>query len=357
MIEALKSWIPEGFDNPALRALVVFVGSLIVAKVVDWVLCGTLRRLARRTKTNLDEALIDALHRPIFVSVVLVGAYFALNLLTLDPMFRNPLVNLIETIAIIVWTLAVLGICTAVLETLSGLSRRKSWIDSRTIPLFDNVAKLIVFGGAVYFLFLAWNLNVSAWLASAGVVGLALGFAAKDSLANLFGGLFVIVDAPYKIGDVINLDSGERGEVTKIGLRSTRLLTRDDIEITVPNAAIAAAKIINESGGPHEKSRVTVTIGVAYGSDVDHVRRVLLEAATAVELVARVPEPRVRFTSFGDSALIFRLLCWVDLPVRRGACLDALNTEVYNRFRAEEISIPFPQREVLLRGTLPGANP
>ena len=120
-------------------------------------------------------------------------------------------------------------------------------------------------------------------------MGLAVGFAAKDSLANLFGGLFVIMDAPYKLGDFINLDSGDRGRVIKIGLRSTRLLTRDDVEITLPNAHIANAKVVNESGGPYEKTRVAISVGVAYGSDVDRVKEVLQEAARSVESVAHDP--------------------------------------------------------------------
>ena len=107
------------------------------------------------------------------------------------------------------------------------MADRVAWIESRTFPLLDNVAKLVLFGGAVYWLHVAWDLNLAPWLASAGVVGIAIGFAAKDSLANLFGGLFVIMDSPYKIGDYINLDSAERGKVIKIGLRPTRLLTRD----------------------------------------------------------------------------------------------------------------------------------
>jgi len=151
------------------------------------------------------------------------------------------------------------------------------------------------------------------------------------------------------VGDYIVLDSGERGRVTQVGLRSTRLLTRDDIEVTLPNAQIANAKIVNESGGPWEKERVRVDVGVAYGSDVDQVRHVLLEVAAEVDHVCAQPTPRVRFVAFGDSALVFHLLCWIDEPVLRGACIDALNTAIYKRFQQAGIEIPFPQRDVHLK--------
>jgi small-conductance mechanosensitive channel len=269
--------------------------------------------------------------------------------LQLPPPFPRAVTGLLGTLAVFVWAGALLRICRVVLEGWSRLADRVTWIEARTLPLFDNLAKLLVIGGALYALLEIWNLDVGPWLASAGIVGIALGFAAKDTLANFFGGLFVIVDAPYKLGDWIVLDTGERGRVTHIGLRSTRLLTRDDIEITLPNAQIANAKITNETGGPSAKERITLTVGVAYGSDVDQVRRVLEECGRDVDHVVDDPAPRVRFTSFGDSALIFRLLCWVDEPVLRGLCLDSLHTMVYKRFAQEGIQIPFPQRDVYLK--------
>ncbi len=116
----------------------------------------------------------------------------------------------------------------------------------------------------------------------------------------------------------------------------------------MPNAVIANAKIVNESGGRWEKSRVTFRVGVAYGSDVDQVREVLLRSAEAVDLVLKDPAPRVRFTEMGDSALIFRLLCWIPEPELRGRALDGLNTQVYNNLNQAGITIPFPQRDVHL---------
>jgi small-conductance mechanosensitive channel len=165
--------------------------------------------------------------------------------------------------------------------------------------------------------------------------------------------LFVIMDAPYKIGDFIHLDTGERGRVIKIGLRSTRLLTRDDVEITLPNAHIANAKVVNESGGPHEKTRVSVNVGVAYGSDIDQVHEVLLRAAQSVDYVVADPKPYVRFMEMGDSALLFRVQGWVDEPALRGRCIDGLNSAIYKALGASGIEIPFPQRVVHLPQPVP----
>jgi small-conductance mechanosensitive channel len=220
------------------------------------------------------------------------------------------------------------------------------------LALIQNVAKVVLFALAIYFIFLAWDINVTAWVASAGIVGLALSFAARDTLSNLFAGVSIVMDAPYKNGDYIILDTGERGVVTHIGLRSTRILTRDDIEITIPNGIIGNSKIINEAGGPSEKHRVRIAVGAAYGSDIDHVIATLEKVATDHDEICSNPAPRVRFRQFGESSLDFELLCWIDRPVDRGRLRHELGVNVYKAFAAAGIQIPFPQRDLHVR-TMP----
>ena len=351
-----QEWIESarGFlSEPMVTAALIVVGSALTARIVDAVISRAFLRLARRTRTNLDEQLIGVLHRPINIGTVLLGLYGAVMVLDLNVVLTGFLVSTIQTVAIAIWTVAGLRACHGVLEALARLSERVTWLEARTLPLFDNLARLILVGGSIYFLLHAWDLNLGAWLASAGVLALAVGFAAKDTLANLFGGLFVIIDRPYAIGDYINLSGGERGMVTQIGLRSTRVLTRDDIEITLPNAQIANSTIINESGGPSVKSRVKVTVGVAYGSDIDQVREVLMKAALGVEQVLTEPEPRIRFVELGDSALVFSVQCWIDDPAVRGLCVDGLNTAFYKMLGQAGINIPFPQRELHFRQSIP----
>jgi small-conductance mechanosensitive channel len=228
-----------------------------------------------------------------------------------------------------------------------------SFIQPQTLPLFDILVKVVVVGGALYFAFLAWDINVTGWLASAGIVGIAVGFAAKDTLANLFAGIFILADAPYKLGDFVLLEDGLRGKVTDIGIRSTRILTRDDIEITVPNALIANSKIVNETGGPHAKERVRITVSVAYGSNVAQVRELLRQCADGVDHVCGEPAPRVRFREMGDSGLIFQLLAWIDEPVLRGRVVDELNTRVYDTLNEAGVEIPYPKRDVYIKSAAP----
>jgi small-conductance mechanosensitive channel len=196
---------------------------------------------------------------------------------------------------------------------------------------------------------LSWGINVTAWIASAGILSVVIGFAAKDTLGNLFAGIFIMADSPYKEGDYINLDTGERGYVRDIGIRSTRIQTRDDIEITIPNSVIANSKIINESGGPHEKERIRITIDVAYGSIIEDVKSIMNNIAQSSDSVCQDPAPRVRFREFGESGIRFQLLAWIEKPELRGRVIDELSTEIYNSFNSNNIEIPFPQRTIHIK--------
>jgi len=341
----LRAWL----EDPYLRAVVVLLAALVVAVVARFVMTRWLKRLAEKTETEVDDQIIEALEKPVFVSVLLGGVAWAIEGLDTQGSVRFVSFAIIKTLAVITWTSAALTIGSLLLGMLSQSTKHLPLVQPRTLPLFEIVLKIIAVGGAIYFGFLAWHIDVTGWLASAGIVGIAVGFAAKDTLANLFAGIFILADAPYKLGDFIILDTGERGRVTDIGIRSTRILTRDDIEITLPNNAIGNAKIVNETGGPHELERVRVTVEVAYGSDVDKVREVLMSCAEGVEHVCAEPEPRVRFRQFMDSGLRFQFMAWIDEPVLRGRVLDALNTRVYKELAKAGIEIPFPQRDVHIK--------
>ncbi len=340
-------------DKPWLQALLIIVASYCAAKLAQFLLTRIVGKLAAKTKTDLDDKILELCHTPIFITVFFFGLSLAATLVGLPDNASLSTARVLKTLVVLYWLVFGFRVSRLVLASMSRNRDKLKIVEERTIPLFDNLAKVILVASASYAILMIWRINPTAWLTSAGVLGIAIGFAAKDTIANLFGGVFIIADAPYKLGDFVVLDSGERGRVTHVGIRSTRLLTRDDVEITIPNAVIANAKIINESGGPWEKERVRIKVGVAYGSDVDQVCAVLEEVARDCENICRDPEPRVRFRAFGDSSLDFELLCWIDEPVLRGKMVHLLNIGVYKAFLRENIEIPFPQRDVHLHQVAP----
>lgn len=321
----------------------------MVAKVLEKTLLRAIVAMTHRSRSNLDDLVVSALKRPIFLSVVLVGLYWSAEALALEGSMASVVVSSLATVATLLWAGAALRVGEALLNSIGARGAADSLIQPRTLPVFDMLLKVAVIGAAVYFALLSWEIDLTAWLASAGIVGLAIGFAAKDTLANLFSGIFIVADAPYKVGDFIVLDGELRGRVTKIGIRSTRVLTLDDIEVTVPNAVIAASKIVNESGGPDVKQRIRVVVECAYGSDIDQVRAVLLACAGGVAHVAEAPAPEVRFAEFGASGLRFELRVWIVDAGKRDTVVDVLHCNIYKSFHKAGIEIPYSKHDLYLK--------
>lgn len=348
-MDQIRSLLSLVADDANLQALLVVTLSVIAGKLVDLLLCRVILRLARKTRNEFDDRILSLTHRPIFISVVLIGLTIALHLVAPDEPSRLVGTSILGTLAILLWTAYGFRITEIVLQALCAHEDRFECVQPGTITLFHNLCRVVLVGGGLYLLLVCWRIDVTGWFASAGIIGVAVGFAARDTIANFISGVFILTDAPYKHGDFVILDEGERGRVTHIGIRSTRLLTRDDIEITIPNAVIGNAKIINETGGRWEKERVRITISVAYGSDIDIVKETLVELATRQEGVCDEPKPRVRFREFGDSGLVLQLLGWIEEPVLRGRIVDALNTSIYKRFAEAGIEIPYAKQDLYIK--------
>lgn len=353
----IMAWVPEQWqgalsilaDYPLLLVIILAGAGYLVGKILQLVLTRGISRLTRKTRTDFDDKLIMLAKRPVLTTSMIVALLLATSLLALPAGMHNFMVRLLTTMLLLSLARAALKTVHMILEIIANNRERFEIVQERTIPLFEMTLKILLVGAAAYVLLLIWGVNPTAWLASAGVIGIAVGFAAKDSLANLFSGVFIVADAPYQIGDYIVLDSGERGAVTGLGMRSTRLLTRDDVEITIPNAVIANAKIINESGGPWEKERIRIPVGVAYGSDVDQVCELLKKIALEHPEIITDPEPRVRLRTFGPSSLDFELMGWIDHPELRGRIRHELHMNIYKGFAAAGVQIPFPQQDIHVR--------
>ena len=338
-------------ENKPLLALIYTILSFIAAFIIDKIFISFLKIIAKRSKTDLDDKLIDTLHKPIYYSILFFGFNLSIKLLDLPEIVIYSSVGVFKTLIVIMWSFALFGSFMILIQWASKETRQVSFIQAKTLPLFENLGKIIIFVLCIYFIMMTWGINVTAWAASAGILSVVIGFAAKDTLGNLFAGIFIMADSPYKEGDYINLDTGERGFVRHIGIRSTRILTRDAVEITIPNSVIATSKIINESGGYSEVVRIRITVDVAYGTKIETAKKIMYDIAVASENVCQDPEPRVRFRTFGESGLTIQLQAWIEKPELRGKVIDELSTSIYNAFNEEKIEIPFPQRTVHIKKT------
>ena len=344
LLEALNS-------NKPLLALVYVIVSFIIAFIIDQIFIRVFRAIVKKSKTSLDDKIVEVLHKPLYYSILFFGINISINLLSLPDTAIYLIAGILKTLIIVMWSFALFRTFIILIEWSSRRTDKLPFIQAKTIPLFENSGKIIIFLVCIYFIMISWDIDVTAWVASAGILSVVIGFAAKDTLGNLFAGIFIMADSPYKEGDYINLDTGERGFVRHIGIRSTRILTRDSVEITIPNSVIATSKIINESGGYSEQERIRIAINIAYGTNLEKAKEIMHNIAVASDKVCTDPDPRVRFRTFGESGLNLQLLAWIDKPEIRGSVIDELSTNIYNAFNEEKIEIPFPQRTVHIKKT------
>lgn len=360
--DPLSTSLPAAFSNSAavtdlldslavlpvtVRIAVLLVAALIAAKAFDLVVIELFRQVAQRTETTYDDILVEELHLPATLTIVAVGGLLVTA--TLPDSIQTAewylyLDQAILSVLVLLWVRTGNRVGNRVLAQVSiGEYEYASFA-----PVFSNLLTFGLLLGGLFAVLQVWHVDITPLLASAGIVGIAVGFAAKDTVANFFGGLALYFDRTYELGDYVVLDSGESGTVVKVGIRSTTIRTRDDVMVTVPNAVLNSATIRNESA-PQRKKRIRVSVGVAYGSDIDEVEAILANVADEEELVLDSPRPRVRFIQFGDSALEYQIRCWVPSPTRETKARHRLNRTIYKRFDETGISIPFPQRDVNLR--------
>jgi len=333
-------------DYPLLFAILLVAMGYGLGRILKSLVHSLLDKFRKSTKSELDYQIAHYLTSPFLQTTVTFSMVLALATLDFPGAIEHFLIKVCITALLVFWARAWFRATSVIMQALEARRDRFHLFQPRTVPLFEMGVKLLMSGVIIYLFFKVWGIDATAWVASAGIIGIAVGFAAKDSLANLISGVSIVADAPYKIGDYIVLDTGERGVVSNLGIRSTRLITRDDVEVSIPNAIIGTAKIINESGGPYIRHRIRIPIGVAYDSDIDKVIETLKDIAKENESVVDEPSARVRIRGFGDSAINLELLCWIKRPAERGVVMHRLNYQLIKRFRQEKIQIPFPQRDL-----------
>ncbi len=340
-------------DSHALveRTIILFVYA-IIAWIVHRVVIRSLRKAAAKTRIPFDDFLLNFIQTPLAATIFLLGA---LNALSLEPTLKVPFdfiaVSLVRSLIIAFWAFALLKSMNGLDEKNAATLLKRAKFDRDLFYLFKNVSRILVVFTAILSIMVIWGVQLAPIFASAGVAGIAIALAAKDTLANFFGGISIFMDKSYKVGEYIVLDSGERGEVVEVGIRSTKMKTRDDVLITIPNSVMANSKIMNQSA-PYPAFRIRINVGVAYGSDLEQVENVLMEIAVNHPSVITSPEPRVRVRELGDSSVNLQLLCWVEDPRLRGNMTHQLIKEIYKTFNALNIEIPFPQRDFNFKNAL-----
>ena len=348
--------VPSTADGTA----VVWAKRLLVAIIVFtlfWLLSQLLRhllgtygkKLTSFTKTDLDDRLLKRITPSITLLLTLLGGYLALSTLPVHERFFKLLSGgLFIAIVCICSVIVYRGVDELLGWYMDGLTEQDGVISRQMAPVVRKLVSIFLIGTSLIIILKKFNYDILSLVTALGIGSLAIGLAAKDTLAQMISGFILIIDRPFRIGDRIKLADGQIGDVVDIGLRSTKIQGLDSTVMIIPNSDLCNSKVINMVR-PTAVIQGRITIGVSYESDVEKVKELLLDIARKTEEVLEDPAPLVLLTSFGDSALNLLLLFWVADPFRLGMVTDRLNCTIIRRFREENVQIPYPTRTVQLQ--------
>ena len=347
-MEVIKEVYQFVVENKYLRFLVITLISFLVAYTVKVIFKKVLKPLALKTKTKVDDLIIKSLASIIFYIVLVLGVRIGIQHFDFN---KAILENIIDTLLILI-------ICLFLIRIIRDFSQHwlsewkymtKSSVDERVIPLLQKILKAIVFILGLFFVFSAWNINLTPLLATAGIAGLAIGLAIKDSLNNIVGGIQLVLDKTFKVGDKVEIEGVQPGVILDIGLRSTKLKTYDNEVIFIPNGILANSKIKNFTE-PDLSIRVNVQFGVEYGSDLKKVSNIILDAIQNIEGVLEEPAPAVQFLNMSDFSLDFVARVWVREYSGAYSMKLKVTDEIYKTLSKEGIGIPFPTQTIYTKG-------
>ncbi len=308
-----------------------------------------LRKKAEKTETEIDDRLMGLISGPTYLIIMSIAVYEIFK-----GFFKNPF--LFEKILFTIITLFIAWSVVQIIDLIIiGFVEHTKWtkkakeeFKTNAFPLIINLSRISIFLVAIMIILDKWGINISPLLASAGIVGLALGFALKDFVENTLSGIIILVDRPFKVGDRVELESGISGIIKEINIRTTKIKRYSNDIVIVPNSQMVNARIINYNL-PNTIVRADVKISVEYGSDIEEVKKILLKTVKSLKGVLKEPAPSVLFLNMGDFSLDFKVFFYTDVT-KKYELIDKYLTKVYKELNKKGIGIPFPTHTVYLRG-------
>lgn len=337
-----------------LYAAITILAGFTIAGIVH-VLIGWLTRKAEQTETKIDDIILMALGKPLVVTIMAVSVYISVVVFNLIPPSFGWLASdmVISSFFILIEAWVVSVFAYNLIHTYGSwiAARTDTDFDDRLVPMLEIVAKYVIWFVAFMLILTEFKIDITPFLAGAGIAGIALALAAQDLIGNFFGGAVITIDKPFRKGDRIKIDDNI-GDVVEIGPRSTRIRTLDNMVITIPNQKITQSVVTNYAM-PDLKQKIRIPFSIAYGTSIKKAKGVLLEiageAAKKTPWVLADPEPKVYILEFGDSSLNGKLVVWTNNYDAVWDVQDWINERIEERFEEEGIEIPFPQVEIRMR--------
>ncbi|MBU1198584.1 MAG: mechanosensitive ion channel family protein [Nanoarchaeota archaeon] len=327
-----------------LILIISIILAIVIGKIFYWLSTRFIKVFTVKTKTKLDDIIIGLLEKPVVFLIIWAGLYYGLNQLTLAVKAQSTINNILMVLLALNITWLVVNLIDAFIVNYlkPKAEKTKSDLDDHLLPIIRTLVKIVIWIIVLVMMIKNFGYDVSALLTGVGLGGLAFALAAKDLLSNMFGGVAILTDKPFKIGDRVKIGSND-GWVTQIGLRTTRIKTLDGTQLVIPNSEIANGVLENIS---REKARkVKLNIGVVYGTP----QKKMLEAEKILKDVVKKNKSTdddsvVSFNEFGEFSLNILLIYWIKDLNKILETKHEVNLAIKDRFEKANISMAFPTR-------------
>lgn len=334
-------------DYAYMRAALIAAAGYLIAKLLSHYIPLGVTKVATHLKLNLGDEVAALIRFPLFYLTFFISLLFATHAANLSEPVEFAFTAIFRSLIVIIIAISIYRFILWMLVRAAANKNRIHLIQTQTLPLFTNTALIFVAFAAIHQVFAAWHVDMTALLASAGIAGMAIGMAAKDLISDVLAGVMIMTDNPYQVGDVVLVDdviadTSTRGEVSHIGLRSTRILTKDNIQVVVPNSKMSNDSVINESSSTEVGIRLKLTVRTAYGIDPERVRALLFAACEGNTNIIPEAKKKVILADFTERFATYKLIIWISDPMQRSPTLSALREAVYVSFIREDISIALP---------------
>jgi len=343
-----------GIQTAHFTIMLKSVAAVVCAFIAWFILKGVLRTFEKRIKKYTDLQIngqaFNSVKKVLFYALLLVtGTYLIrlFNIQVIENIFHAIFVVLLASPANEFFIIAI-----KYLEK-NLADKTDTDIDNIVFDLLKKFAGAIIYITAIIIALDMLGVNVMPFIAGAGVAGIAIGFAAKDTLSNLIAGVLLIIDRPFEVGDRIEVwtapsVSATWGDVIDIGLRATKIKTTDNIIIVIPNNEIMKRDIINYTIIT-SKIRVRVNIGIAYDADMEKAKELIIKVADTADWIAKDPAPKVVVRNFGDSSVDLQLRVWIDNARKRMDTISYITDNIKTLFDKEGVEIPYPKRDIFIK--------
>lgn len=333
-----------------LEFLGTIVGGILLGKIFYWISTNIIRKFTAKTKTRLDDLLIRSLEKPVIFLLFALAFKYGSAFLTLGEKGAQTFSNISTIMLTINVAWFIMNILDAIIINYlqPAAAKSKSDLDDALLPIVRKAMKIIIVVITIILIIDNFGYDVTSLIAGLGIGGIALALAAQDMLKNLFGGVAILSDKPFKLGDRIKLDERNDGFVREIGIRTTRMETLDGTMVIIPNSKISDTILENISA--EQARKIKMTIGVTYGTS----NKKLEEAKRIIKDVIEKNEDTkdnslVSFTNFGDSALEILVIYWIKNFDNILGAKDHVNMEIKKRFEKAGIEFAYPTQTVYVK--------